>query len=216
MGGPGSGAAYVLEILYTICSFGRPPGHAENRCKRARHKLCRALWAYSCALVGYETVNSVSIWASELESWMWGVQQFIFLGGIVSGCSAVPSPRRCSSEAQLGFSSQLWQPEMTKNTECWDSSEELWILSSLSSQLFLLLAWEKNWVWGGERVNFIPFMFLKVAFTLMLYRKEIRVLIDAPSINIQWVWNTNSFRDLFHVSKDGQNPWINVLCWYVV
>lgn len=35
------------------------------------------------------------------------MQQFIFLGEIVSGCSAVPSPRRCSSEAQLGFSSQL-------------------------------------------------------------------------------------------------------------
>lgn len=37
-GGPGSWAAYVLEI-HTSCSFGRLPGHAENRCKNARHKL---------------------------------------------------------------------------------------------------------------------------------------------------------------------------------
>lgn len=108
---------------------------------------------------GHETVNSVRIWASELASWMWGVQQFLFLGEIVSGCSAVPSPHRCSSEAQLGFSSQLWQPEITKNTECWDSSDQLWILSSLPSQLFFLLAWEKSWVWGERGLIFFPLCF---------------------------------------------------------
>lgn len=37
----------------------------------------------------------------------------------------------------------------------------------------------------GERVNFILFVFSKVAFTLRPYGKEISVLIDAPSINIQ-------------------------------
>lgn len=37
----------------------------------------------------------------------------------------------------------------------------------------------------GERVNLIPFVFLKVAFKLRPYGKEISVLIDAPSINIQ-------------------------------
>lgn len=38
---------------------------------------------------------------------------------------------------------------------------------------------------SGERVNFVPFVFLKVAFMLRPYGKEIGVLIDAPSINIQ-------------------------------
>lgn len=44
MGGPGSWAAYVLEI-HTSCSFGRPPGHAESCAELGRLSavLCWAM-----------------------------------------------------------------------------------------------------------------------------------------------------------------------------
>lgn len=85
--------------------------------KGTQHQTGESFICFLICLDGPWTVNSVSIQAFQWGSLLWGVKQFIFLGAIVSGSSAATSPHCCFKESQLGISSQLWQPETSKNTE---------------------------------------------------------------------------------------------------